>query len=158
MRRTGLLAALLILALSTVASASSFAPAPGSWSAKPRIGNAVGHSLTFMMQVSRTKRITEVNMDYEGDVVLCTFRNAQSGNWMVGEHLRHLKRPIDNRHRFSVIMSGNALNTGGIPGATVRYSLRITGQFTSRHAARGTIQFLSGCTMPKRYAPWQAIG
>ena len=66
-----------------------------------------------MIRVARTNRITELNMDYEGDVVLCTFRNVQSGNWMVGEHLRRLKRPIDRKHRFSVIASGNALNTVG---------------------------------------------
>ena len=158
MRRTALVGLVLCLALSTVARASSFAPAPGPWSAEPRIGNAVGHSLTFMMRVARTNRITELNMNYEGDVVLCTFRDVQSGNWMVGEHFKHLKRPIDRKHRFSVIVSGNALNTGGIPGATVPYSLRISGQFTSRHAAKGTIEFVRGCTMPKAYLPWRALG
>lgn len=50
-----------------------------------------------MIRVARTKRITELNMDHEGDVVLCTFRNAQSGNRMVGEHLKRLKRPIDRK-------------------------------------------------------------
>lgn len=139
-------------------SGSGFLPAPGPWSAAPRVGNAVGHSLTFMMRISRTQRITEINMDYEGDVVTCTFRNEASGNWLVGEHLLHLRRPIDHRHRFSVPMSGTALNQGAIPGATVHYELRITGQFTSRHRATGTVEFRQGCTLAKPYAPWQALG
>ena len=158
MRRVLLIGA-LVVATALPAAATSSTPAPGPWSATPVAGNAMGHSLTFMLRVSDDQGITEVNMDYEGDVVTCTFRNATSGDWLVGEHLVHLRRPIARgSRRFSVAMHGEALNQGGLPGATVHYALTITGRFVSPHSARGTIHFREGCKVPSAYAPWRALG
>ena len=152
-------AAAAVLAAAAGALPLSPVPVAGPWSASPVAGNAVGHSLDFMMRVSARRRIVEVNMDYEGDVVQCTFRGVKSGNWQLGEHLLRLNVVIDAKTgRFTVPMKGEALNAGGIPGAKVPYELKITGRFTAAHAATGTIRLVRGCTLPAAYAPWRALG
>jgi len=140
------------------ASGTTFVPHAGTWYARPAARSDTGDVLVYF-KVSR-QRIVSTQVAFERSfTVQCTVHGMVVTYF--GDRTFHPNARIDARGtkpQFHIVVSGELYPLSTATAVRIRFTLGMSGTFTSRQRARGTFTFSAPpCSFPTSSRHWTAV-